>query len=109
MASDAGFVGFVSDQMRGAGVIRSRKMFGEFAVYCDDKLVALVCDDQLFVKPTDAGREVLGEPLEAPPYPGAKPYFLIDRVDDAEWLSQLIRVTARALPLPAPRRAKRRR
>jgi hypothetical protein len=56
MASDLGFVEYVCDQMRDAGRVRFRKMFGEFAVYCDDKVVALVCDDQLFVKPTPGGR-----------------------------------------------------
>jgi TfoX/Sxy family transcriptional regulator of competence genes len=97
MASDEGFVTFVRDQMAGAGSIAARKMFGEFAIYCDDKVVALVCDNQLFVKPTVAGKKLLGDPSLAPPYPGAKPYFLMD-VDDPELLSALIAATARELP-----------
>lgn len=108
MSSDLSFVEFVCDQMSGAGIVRFRKMFGEFAVYCDDKVVALVCDDQLFVKPTQAGRAFLGEPTEAPPYTGAKPYFLIDSLDDREWLSQLIELTARELPPPKPKQRKSR-
>ena len=60
MSSDQSFVDYVCDQMLDAGVIRSRKMLGEFAIYCDDKVVALVCDDQLFVKPTPGGRAFLG-------------------------------------------------
>lgn len=89
--------------MRDAGAIRYRKMFGEFAIYCDDKVVALVCDDQLFVKPTPGGRAFLGEPVEAPPYTGAKHYFLIDRLDDRDWLSQLVQLTAQDLPEPEPK------
>ncbi len=34
MASSLSFVEYVTDQMRGAGDIRYRKMFGEYAVYC---------------------------------------------------------------------------
>ena len=41
------------------GGVTARKMFGEYCVYLDDKPVALVCDDRLYVKPTEAGREVM--------------------------------------------------
>jgi TfoX/Sxy family transcriptional regulator of competence genes len=109
MASDASFVDYVCDQMRDAGSIGSRKMFGEFAVYCDGKVVALICDDQLYVKPTQGGRVLLGDPVEAPPYPGAKPHFLVsDRVDDREWLGALIAATALGLPAPRPKKNPRR-
>jgi DNA transformation protein and related proteins len=109
LASEPGFVEYVCDQMSGAGRVTSRKMFGEYAVYCGGKVVALVCDDQLFVKPTPGGRSFIGEPVEAPPYLGAKPAFLIeDRLDDREWLSGLITVTARELPAPKPKRPRRR-
>jgi len=100
MASDRQFVNHVCEQMAGAGTISARQMFGEYAIYCDEKIVALVCDNQLFVKPTPAG--------EARPFPEAKPYFLIDDgIDDPESLVQLIRVTARALPAPKPKVAKK--
>jgi TfoX/Sxy family transcriptional regulator of competence genes len=108
MASDSGFVEYLCDQMRDAGQVRSRKMFGEYAIYCDDKVVALVCDDQLFVKQTPGGRAFIGEPVEAPPYRGAKPHFLIeDRLDDREWLTRLIQMTERELPAPKPKKPKK--
>lgn len=44
MASDASFVEFVVGQARAAGRVESRKMLGEHAVYCDGKVVMLVCD-----------------------------------------------------------------
>ena len=107
MATDAEFVEFLADQMAGAGEIAFRKMFGEYALYCDGKVVALVCDNQLFVKPTPGGRTHIGEPVEAPPYPGAKPYFLIeDAFEDREWIENLIRLTARELPPPKPKSKK---
>jgi TfoX/Sxy family transcriptional regulator of competence genes len=99
MASDKDFVDFVVDQMGDAGVITSRKMFGEYAIYCDGKVVALICDNQLFVKPTGKGRTYVGEPVEAPPYAGAKLYFLVeDKFEDRGWISELIKITARELP-----------
>ena len=108
MASDLSFVEFVVDQMENAGVITYRKMFGEFTVYCDGKVVALICDNQLFIKPTHAGRSFIGDVVEAPPYPGAKNSFLVeDKLEDREWLSNLIRITAKELPEPKPKKKKK--
>lgn len=107
MASDEDFIRFVVDQISDAGRVASRKMFGEYAIYCDDKVVALVCDNQLFVKPTEKGKAYIGDVVEAPPYPGAKPYFLVeDRVEDREWISQLIRITTREVPASTPKISK---
>ncbi|MDP2855180.1 MAG: TfoX/Sxy family protein [Smithellaceae bacterium] len=104
MSSDQSFVEFVADQMAAAGNITYRKMFGEYAVYCDGKVVALVCDNQLFVKPTENGKTYIGDVCEARPYPEAKMYFLIeDAYEDPEWISGLIRITAKELPLPKPK------
>jgi TfoX/Sxy family transcriptional regulator of competence genes len=107
VSSDPGFVQYVCDQVHDAGAISSRKMFGEWAIYSGPKVVALVCDDRLFVRQTEAGRTFIGEPIESPPYSGAKPHFLIgERIDDREWLSELIRVTEREIPLPEPKKRK---
>lgn len=109
MATDLEFMEFLADQMAGAGEISYRKMFGEYAVYLGGKVVALVCDNQLFVKPTAAGRAFIGAPVEAPAYPGAKNSFLIeDAFEDRDWISELIRITARDLPAPKPKKPKRR-
>ena len=104
MASDLNFVEYVCDQLQDAGEPSFRKMFGEYAIYLRGRVVALVCDDRLFVKQTPGGRSFIGDPVEAPPYPGAKPCFLIeDRLDDRAWLSELIAMTAE-LPEPKPKR-----
>jgi len=105
VASDAAFVQYVCDQLARAGAVRAQKMFGEYAVYLDEKPVMLVCDNQVFVKPTEAGTALLQKPAYGAPYPGAKPHLLVtDLLDEAEALSQLLRVTADALPTPKPRR-----
>ena len=104
MASDLEFVEYVSDQIRDAGSISFRKMFGEYAIYCNGKVIALVCDNQFFLKPTAGGRSFIGNPTEGLPYQGAKPYFLIgDRLDDREWVSNLVRATEKEVPLPKPK------
>jgi len=107
MSSDRDFVDFVIDQMANAGKIRYRKMFGEYAIYCDEKVVALICDNRLYIKPTAGGKAFIGNIVEAPAYPGAKMSYLIgDQFENRDWISELIRITARELPLPKPKRSK---
>jgi len=107
MASDQGFVDYVVDQIATDCGVTYKKMFGEYGLYSDGKMFAMICDDRLFVKPTDGGRAHIGDVVEAPPYPGAKPIFLIeDQLEDGEWLSELVRITARELPAPKPKKKK---
>lgn len=108
MASDLSYVEYVCDQAGLAGALTFRKMFGEYALYLDGKVIALVCDNQLFVKPTAEGRALLGRVAERPPYPGAKPHFWLDgEMEDRQTLQRVFRVTAQALPVPPPKRARR--
>ncbi len=108
MASDLSFVEFVVDQLDEDCAVTYKRMFGEFGLYSDGKIFALICDDRLFVKPTDGGRAFIGEVVESPPYPGAKPSFLIeDQIEDPQWLSELVRITARELPAPKPKKRKK--
>ena len=108
MTSNLNFVEFIVDQIVNPRTIRYRKMFGEYAIYCNDKVVALVCNDQLFVKPTKAGRSFIGDVVESPPYKGAKPSFLIeDQLEDREWMSDLIALTEKELPKPKPKKKKK--
>jgi TfoX/Sxy family transcriptional regulator of competence genes len=105
MSSDENFVQFVVEQMEDAGIITYRKMFGDYAVYCEGKVVALICDNKLFVKPTEGGRAFIGDVVEAPAYTGAKLSFLIeDKFEDREWISELIRITEKELPVPKPKK-----
>lgn len=102
MATKVSTIDFIVDQVSTAGQIRSRKMFGEYALYCNEKVVAFVCDDQLFIKPTEPGLKFLDESHGAPPYPGAKNYLRVpeDKWDEKNWLTDFIKATADSLPLP---------
>ena len=108
MSSDLDFVEFVVDQIDQAGDISYRKMFGEYAVYCRGKVVALICNNQLFVKPTESGKSFIGNVVEASAYPGAKPSFLIeDQIENRDWISNLIILTEKELPEPKPKKKRK--
>ena len=107
MASDQEFVEYAVGQIDADCVVTYKKMFGEYGLYSDGKFFGSVCDNRLFIKPTEGGRAFIGDVVEAPPYPGAKPSLLIeDKIEDREWLSELVRITARELPAPRPKKTK---
>jgi len=110
MASTLSFVEYVCEQASAGQTVSHKKMFGEYALYLDGKLVALVCDDRILVKPTMEGRKLIKEPREEAPYPGAKLCLCVtDLIDNRGFLSALFSVTAAALPAPKPKKAARKR
>ena len=105
MPNDQAFIDFVIDQVDDGNALTYRHMFGGTTLYKNGKVVALICDNQLFVKPTAAGRAYIGAPVEAPAYEGAKHSFLIeDEIEDAEWLTGLFVATEEDLPAPKPKK-----
>ena len=105
MATHPSTAEFLLDQLAATGAASVRRMFGEYCVYLAGKPVALLCDNQLFLKPTEAGQRLIGQAVEGAPFPGARPHWRItaDQWEDATWLCQLVQVTAHALPEPKPK------
>ena len=105
MASEQKFVDFIVDQIGMPEQISYKKMFGEYGLYFGSKLFALVCDNKLYMKPTQSGRAFIKDVVEAPPYVGAKPSLLIEeQLDDSVWLRQLVKITVEELPEPKPKK-----
>ena len=106
MSTDQAFVEYVQSQSGLWNEISFRKMFGEYALYVHGRVVAFACDNQLYLKPTEEVRAMLGKVSEAPPYPGGKLHFQLDeQLEDRELLRRLLFATAAALPLPKPKAA----
>src|SRR5512133_639106 len=110
MATAQDFALFVTEQMSGAGSISSKKMMGEYVVYLEEKVIALICDNNLFVKPTAAGRKFIEQAtsspvVDAPPFPGAKNWITIgDKIEDRDFIAQLLKASYIELPFPKPRK-----
>ncbi len=97
MACNSDFVQFIVDQCSGAGEIAVKKMMGDYCIYCDGVLFGLICDNNLYIKPTYPGAAVLKEVDMRSPYPGAKEHFFVSDVDDRDFLTNLIKATVPAL------------
>lgn len=104
MASTLDFVEYICDQISGAGEITYKKIFGEYGIYCNGKVIGVICDNQFFVKKTEAGIHIYPNSEEASPYTGAKTHLVIDSVDDRELMAQFISATYHELPAPKPKK-----
>ncbi len=103
MATKQATVDYILDQLVSLGEVSARKMFGEYALYFEGKVVGLICNDTLFVKITEAGKQFVGGHYqEGYAYKGAKASMEIagDLLEDHHWLCELISITASQLPLP---------
>ncbi len=104
MSTTAGFIAHVLDLAGLGGRLTTRRMFGEYALYVDGKVVAFACDNRLYVKYAEPTR-ALTDPLPSgQAYPGSKPYAVADELlDDAQGLRALLLETADAMPTPPPK------
>lgn len=108
MATDPEFIAYVLEQADYGARLTHKRMFGEYALYLDDKVVAFACDNSLFMKPTEQGRAALPTVTTGKPYPEAKDHYVLDEfIDDTPLLQRLLQVTADALPAPKPKAVKK--
>lgn len=110
MTSTEDYANWVLEQAALAGEARIRKMFGEYALYLDDKVVALICDDSVFMKDLPAVRALFEELElsieEGPPYPGAKTHILGgELVENPSDFARALQLTASLLPKPKTKKA----
>lgn len=109
MATDLSFIEYVADQSRLQGRLTHKRMFGEYALYLDGKVVAFACDNSLFVKPAEATRHLTADLPHRSPYPVAKPYPVADiLLDEPDLLRDLLLATGQAMPAPKPKAPRKR-
>jgi TfoX/Sxy family transcriptional regulator of competence genes len=105
MATDHSYIEYVTEQSGLDDRVTCKRMFGEYGIYIDGKIVAFACDNSLFVKASDATAALTAELPRRPPYPGARPYPVADELlDDPERLQALLLATAAAMPEPRVRK-----
>ena len=99
---------YIEDQLAPLPV-RTARMFGEYAVYLDEKVVAFICNDTLFIKPSPVDPAVLEGTFPGQAYPGSKDYHTVpgELLEDRDWLHAAIQATADALPLPKPKQPRK--
>jgi len=103
MASSTDFIDYVCERIAGVGEIRSRKMFGDYMIYVDDRPVLLVCDNTVYVKNRKEAAALMQDAQLRSPYDGAKPHLVLD-IDNRDLSCAVVQALLPVTPVPVPRR-----
>lgn len=107
MSSTVETIEFICDQISNLGEVRYKKMFGEYMAYLNDKPIFLVCNDTLFVKINDVTTALVDENIsKGCPYNGAKEHYIIEDIDNREFMQKLAIELEKVTPVPKPRKKK---
>lgn len=90
MPSSKEYLKFVLGQLSGLEEITYRTMMGEFIIYYRGRIIGGIYDDRLLVKPVKSAIALMPTASHELPYEGAKEMILVDKVDDSEFLCNLI-------------------
>lgn len=102
MACSTDYIDFICSQLEGVGVIRTRKMFGDWMIYIDEKPIIIACDNICYVKKLPEIDGMLSD--TGFPYEGAKEHYILD----IEHRDEAIKVVKVLLPLiPYPKKRKK--
>jgi TfoX/Sxy family transcriptional regulator of competence genes len=109
MATQRATIDFILGKLRHPGRFSVRAMFGEYALYADDKVVALVCDNLLHVKVLPASKELERQCERSEPYPGAKPHYVVEegQLSTVENLPAILFGIAASIPEKKKRNTKK--
>ncbi|MFM2357676.1 MAG: hypothetical protein RJA61_413 [Candidatus Parcubacteria bacterium] len=100
MSTQKETVEFILEKLAHQDRFSTRAMFGEYALYADGKVVALICNDQLYVKILPASKELENVCEKDPPYPGARLHYVIeeDQLSKLENLPHVLLDISKSLP-----------
>ena len=103
MATSPEYLTFVLEQLPPLWDIRSRKMFGEYMIYLNDKPILTLCDNTVFVKKLPVLSAILANAPCGCPYEGAKEHNILD-VEDHDLTECVLTLAEAAVPVPKPRK-----
>ena len=101
MATTQEFHDYVMENLRKVGDVSTRKMMGEYCVYYKGKLIGDICDNCLFLKPTESVLRLMPDADRGYPYEGSKTLMVVvDAIENAELMEEVLNEMYKELPEP---------
>ena len=98
MSTTKEYLSYAAEQLSDLKEISFRPMMGEYVLYYKGKVAGVLSDNRLLIKPVKTAVEMTDNPVFEIPYPGAKPMLLVERLDDKEFLTELLLAMYDELP-----------
>lgn len=106
MACDIDFIDFVCSQLDGIGIVRYRKMFGDYCIYVNEKPVVLCCDNIAYVSKHPAIDDLMADAECGFPYEGSKEKYILD-IEHGSEARRIVSILEGVTPFPKPKKSKR--
>ena len=81
-----------------------RAMMGEYVLYYREKVFGGIYDNRCLVKPTPSALRLMPEAPRELPYEGTGEMLLLEKLDDREFVQELLNAMYEELPLPKKRK-----
>lgn len=104
MASSKEYLNFILEQLSNLDSITYRPMMGEYILYYKGKVIGGIYDNRFLVKPVKTAKALMPEAKMEAPYEGAKEMLLVDKVDNRDFLCELLEAVYEELPMPKKRK-----
>lgn len=101
MATSKEFHDYIVETLRRIGDVSTRKMMGEYLIYYQNKLVGNICDNCLFLKPTESVLRFMPDADRTYPYEGSKTLMVVvNDVENTELMTEVLKAMYQELPEP---------
>ena len=90
MPSSKEYLDFVLEMLKDTDGITWRAMMGEYIIYCKGRVVGGIYDDRFLVKQTASSKKMMPSAVLELPYTGGKEMFLVEDIENKDFLSALL-------------------
>ena len=107
MATSPEYARFVENQFRGLEGFSMRRMFGEYAIYLQGRVLGFLADEQILLQDTPVSRKLLPDAERRELFPGSKLFVIFEDEGNAHLLKSVSEAMWEELPLPKPRKSRK--
>ena len=108
MSTQKETVTFILSKLGSPNRFKANPMFGEYGLYADNKMVGLICDDQLYIKILPESKELEEICEKGSANNKAKNYYIVeeDQISQLPKLPNILFEIAKSIPDKKPKTKK---
>ena len=106
MATTQDYIEYVAEQVADLGVVRYRKMFGEYLLYVDERPILLVVDNQVFVKILPCLDELMRNAGRSKAYEGSAEHYILD-IEERDLVREVVGELKKVVSIKKPKPKKK--
>jgi len=106
MATSPEYALFVENQFRGLDGFSMKRMFGEYGIYLQGRILGFLADEQILLQDTPTARKLLPDAERRELFPGSKLFIIFPDEGNSHLLKSVSQAMWEELPIPKPRKSK---